>query len=190
MPPHTVALDPRTPRRRFLDEKSSYHALDGPGMPSIDSGVVQQMFGDDLPLFKSPLARVLRDFADLAAPIAISPNDLAGRSLTQARAHKLKGSAGVIGAVRVMQLAGAAETALEEGRPVGVVEEIIRQLAIALTALREEAELLFQRRPKQVEGTGVKAANSLDISTADIEELSALLESQNLAAVDKFALLS
>jgi PAS domain S-box-containing protein len=174
----------------ILDEKSSRHALDSPGMSSIDSGVVQQMFGDDLPLFKSLLARVLRDFEDLALPIAISPDDPDSRSLIKARAHKLKGSAGVIGAVKVMQLAGAAETALEECRPAEAVEKILRGLAIALITLREEAQVLFDRRSERIEVPDVNAANSHEIRSVDIEELTALLESQNLAAVDKFALLS
>jgi CheY-like chemotaxis protein len=174
----------------IVDEKSSRDAIGGPGMSSIDSGVVQQMFGDDLPLFKSLLARVLRDFEDLAVPIAISPDDPVSRNLIMARAHKLKGSAGIIGAVKVMQLAGAAETALEEGRPTETVEEILKRLAVALTTLREEAELLFERQPEPIEVADLNAANSLDISSVDIDELAALLESQNLAAVDKFALLS
>jgi HPt (histidine-containing phosphotransfer) domain-containing protein len=172
------------------DEKSSSPAIDGPGMLSIDSAVVQQMFGDELPLFKSLPARVLRDFADLAVPIAIASNDPVSRNLIQARAHKLKGSAGVIGAVKVLQLAGAAETALEEGRLNAVVEEILKRLAFALITLREEAELFFERQPEPIASTDLNSENILEIRGVDIEELSALLESQNLAAIDKFALIS
>jgi HPt (histidine-containing phosphotransfer) domain-containing protein len=158
-------------------------------MSSIDAGVVKQMFGDDLPLFKSMLARMLRDYADLALPISVSPDDQTIRSQLQGRTHKLKGSAGMIGATKVMLLAGAAEEALQECRPVDIVEGILRQLSSALTTLREEAEVLLARQPERDADTA-KVANPPNIGSADIDELCALLESQNLAAVDKFGLLS
>jgi CheY-like chemotaxis protein/HPt (histidine-containing phosphotransfer) domain-containing protein len=173
-----------------LDAKPAGHAVDGPLMSSIDAGVVQQMFGDDLSLFKSLLARMLRDYADLELPLSVSPDDQTIRSQLMGRTHKLKGSAGMLGATRVMQLAGAAEEALQECRPVDIVEGILGQLSLALTTLREEAELLLERQPERDADTGAKAANRPNIGTADIDELCALLESQNLAAIDKFGLLS
>jgi PAS domain S-box-containing protein len=173
-----------------LDTKPACHAVDGPLMSSIDAGVVKQMFGDDLSLFKSLLARMLRDYADLALPISVSPDDQTIRSQLQGRTHKLKGSAGMIGATKVMLLAGAAEEALQECRPVDIVEGILRQLSSALTTLREEAEVVLARQPQRHADSGAKVANPPNIGSADIDELCGLLESQNLAAVDKFALLS
>jgi hypothetical protein len=61
---------------------------------------------------------------------------------------------------------------------------------LALTTLREEAELLLDRTPKQDADGGATVANRPNIGPADIDDLCALLESQNLAAVDKFGLLS
>jgi hypothetical protein len=89
-----------------------------------------------------------------------------------------------------MLLAGAAEEALQECRPVDIVEGILRQLSSALTTLREEAEVLLARQPERDANSGAKVANPPNIGSADIDELCALLESQNLAAVDKFGLLS
>jgi PAS domain S-box-containing protein len=174
----------------ILDRKPAPHATDTPLMSSIDAGIVQRMFGDDLPLFKSLLARMLRDYADLALPICVSPDDRATRSQLEQRTHKLKGSAGMIGAPQVMRLAGAAERALQECRPADIVEEILRQLALALTTLREEAELLLERTPERDAVGGATVANRPYIGPADIDDLCVLLESQNLAAVDKFGLLS
>jgi PAS domain S-box-containing protein len=173
-----------------LGTKPAGHAVDAPLMSCIDAGVVKQMFGEDVALFKSLLARMLRDYADLALPISVSPDDQTLRSQLQGRAHKLKGSAGMIGATRVMRLAGVAEQALQECRPVNIVEGILRQLSSALTTLREEAEVLLARQPERDADTGARVAKPPNISTADIDELCALLESQNLAAVDKFAVLS
>jgi PAS domain S-box-containing protein len=173
----------------ILDTKPDPQPADRPLMPSIDAGVVQQMFGDDLSLFKSLLARMLREFADLALPIAVAPEDQSARSQLQGRTHKLKGSAGMIGATKVMRLAGAAEIALQEGGPVEVVERILTQLAQALIALREDTELLLER-PEQNAYLDAKAANGPAIGNAEIDELRALLECQNLAALDRFASLS
>jgi CheY-like chemotaxis protein len=170
----------------ILDTKPIRQAADRPVMPSIDAGVVQQMFGDDLSLFKSLLARLLREFADLALPIAVTPEDQPGQSQIQGRAHKLKGSAGMIGATKVMRLAGAAEIALQECRPVDIVEGILAQLALALTALREDTRYLLES-PEQNADSDATSANDPNIGNADIDELRALLECQNLAAIDKFA---
>src|ERR1700680_53853 len=133
---------------------------------------------------------MLRHYAALALTISVLPDDQTMRRQLQGRTHKLKGSSGMIGATRVMRFAGAAEEALQECRPVDIVEGILRQLSSALTTLREEAELLLARQPEPDADTGAKVANSPNIGTADIDELCALLESQNLAAVDKFGLLS
>jgi PAS domain S-box-containing protein len=173
----------------ILDAETTCSATAGPLMASIDAGVVQQMFGDDLPMFKSLLARMLREFADLALPISVSPDDRTARSEIQGRTHKLKGSAGMIGATKVMRLAGAAEIALQESRPADIVEGILKQLALAITTLREEAAG-FLDRPEPVAGTGAEVVTRPNIGNADIEELCTLLECQNLAAIDKFALLS
>jgi HPt (histidine-containing phosphotransfer) domain-containing protein len=173
----------------ILDTEPARQATHGPLMASIDAGVVQQMFGDDLPMFKSLLARMLRDFADLALPIAVPPDDETTRNEIEARTHKLKGSAGMIGATRVMRLAGAAEAALQDSRPAEFVEGILRQLAMALTTLREEAECLLAR-PEADAAAGAEAVQRPNIGNADIEELCALLECQNLAAIDKFDFIS
>jgi len=174
----------------ILDSKPAGPAAATRLMASIDAGTVQQMFGDDLSLFKSLLARMLVEFADFALPIAVSPSDQTNLSRIQARAHKLKGSAGMIGATRVMRLAGAVEAALQDGRMMVVVERILGQLAAALTTLREETELLSEKQLERDTDAVAPPSNRPKIGNPDIEALCALLECQNLAAMDKFALLS
>ncbi|MGA2344214.1 MAG: response regulator, partial [Steroidobacteraceae bacterium] len=173
----------------FDDKKSAVQGDGRPFMRSIDAAVVQQMFGDDLSLFKSLLARILRDYADFALPIEVAPDDeLACRHL-KARSHKLKGSAGMIGATNIMRLAGAAERALQDSRPAEVVEGILKKLAAALTTLREEAKPLLEPKagPEPARNACIDAAR---IDHAGVDELCALLEAQNLAAVEKFEGLS
>lgn len=158
--------------------------------PSIDAGVVQQMFGGDAALFKSLLLRVLHDFADLAMPISLPPDDPLTRSKLKARTHKLKGSASIVGATGVARCAGAAMIALEKSRPDKIVEKALWRLAAALTTLREDVARWTEAEAQQVAVDDGRLPDPGEIKSSDIDELRALLESQNLAAIDKFGVLS
>ncbi|MGA9025780.1 MAG: PAS domain S-box protein [Steroidobacteraceae bacterium] len=175
-----VILDPEPARR---DGNTLF-------MSSIDPAVVQQMFGDDLTLFKSLLGRILRDYADLSSPSSASLDDEATRSRLAARTHKLKGSAGMIGANRVMRLAGAAETALLKDRSLDAMGKILQQLAASLTTLREEAEPYLECRPAIEANARDVVGNPHQINTIEIDELCTLLDARDLSAIDKFSGLS
>jgi PAS domain S-box-containing protein len=174
----------------ILERKTVLHATAGRLIPSVDAAIVQRMFGDDLALFKQVLTRLLADYADLAIPRSVSSDDRCAGSALAARLHKLKGNAGMLGAARVMRLAGAAEESLRQDRAPDFVERMLRELASALTVLREEAEPFLEslREPDATwpGGTG----DPPDIGAGEIAELHALLESQNLAAVEKFGVLA
>jgi len=174
----------------ILDSEPAARNGDTLFMPSIDPAVVQQMFGDDLTLFKSVLGRMLRDYADLSLPNCISLDDEASRSLLAARAHKLKGGAGMIGANRIMRLAGAAETTLLKDRSLGAIEKILQQLASALTTLREEAEPYLERRPANEANSEHAAGDPQHIKTTEIDELCTLLDAHNLSAIERFGAVS
>jgi signal transduction histidine kinase/HPt (histidine-containing phosphotransfer) domain-containing protein len=174
----------------IVRSKAAISGTRGSLMIGIDSATVQRMFGDDLALFKSLLGRMLRDFADLAQPVPL--DDQASRDGLLARVHKLKGSAGIIGATRVIRFAAAAELALQLDRPIEVVEKILLKLAAALTTLPEDAASLLEQgneptpNAKSAAGTGDHPADP----SAQIRELQVLLEAQNLAAIDRFSALS
>jgi CheY-like chemotaxis protein len=175
----------------ILGTAPTNHPTDGPRlMSSIDAGTVQQMFGDDLSLFQSLLVRLLAEYTDLAVPVCFSPDDQTLRGQLTGRTHKLKGSAGMIGATDVMRLAGATEKALNQGRSVEAVEGLLRQLASALTTLGEEAGLYLKQQMDWEASTGTKSANCPNAGMAQLDELCGLLESQNLAVLDKFTLIS
>jgi HPt (histidine-containing phosphotransfer) domain-containing protein len=171
----------------ILDGQRRLHDAGRLRISSIDAAVVQQMFGDDQSLFESLLVRLLRDYADLALPISVLPADETARIELKRRAHKLKGSAGMIGATSVARLAGAAETALQQNRP---AEEVLRKLAAALTTLREEAQPWLERQSGREADTCTTTDNLPSIGDAGLEELHALIQSQNLSALDKFSALS
>jgi PAS domain S-box-containing protein len=159
-------------------------------MPCIDAGTVQQMFGDDLTLFKSLVVRLLHEYTDLAVPACVAAEDQTLRTQLTGRVHKLKGSAGMIGATEIMRLAGASEKALNQGRPVEAVEGLLAQLASALTTLGEEARLYLKQQVEWEAQAATEAVFHADADTAQLNELCALFESQDLAALDKFKLLS
>jgi len=171
----------------FDDKQGVGEGGSRPFMKSIDAGVVQQMFGDDQTLFRSLLARMLRDNAEFALPVAVSWDDAPECRELQGRMHKLKGSAGMIGATGIVRYAGAAERALQEGRSVEIIEGILTKLAAALITLKEEAASVLEEQQRQPGIGDGPATDGLAVGMSDIDELSGLLESQNLAAVDKFA---
>jgi PAS domain S-box-containing protein len=171
----------------IIDDKPASRVADPLHIPSIDAAVVRRMFGDDHSLFHSLLVRMLRDNADLALPVSVPPDGETAKMELKGRVHKLKGSAGMIGATGIARLAAAAETAVQRNSPVEAVASILNRLASALTTLREEADLSLTTRPEPDAAGGV--ANRPHVSAAEIDELRALLESQNLEAVDRFAAL-
>jgi HPt (histidine-containing phosphotransfer) domain-containing protein len=173
-----------------LDRRRGLQPAVEPLIPSIDADVVQRMFGQDLTLFTSALSRMLRDYVDFAEPISAPLGDQVVRSQLTARVHELRGSAGLMGAMGVMHLAGTAETALEQGRSIDVVGPILGRLTSAYSDMRDEAQFWLARQAEREALSDVKTAPRPTIEAADVEELYALLDSRNLAALDKFSLLS
>lgn len=158
-----------------------------PVLPStVDVGVVRQMFGADTGLFRSLLARMLADSADLAEPRR-APDDPTGRIALKNRLHKLKGTAGMIGASRIMRAAAAGECALQDARSAEAIDAALVQLAAELARLKEEATAYLQHSGETI------AAQMQPIEVpeagARLEFLCALLDSQNLAALGEFAAL-
>jgi hypothetical protein len=94
----------------------------------------------------------------------------------------------MIGATQIMRFAGAAERALQEARSVDSIEGILRKLAAALTTLREESEPFFAVWER--EASAAQPAECAGISTQDIDLLCGLFASQDLAAMDRFDLMS
>jgi PAS domain S-box-containing protein len=175
----------------ILDAQLALGSGDRPKlMPSIDAGIVQQMFGDDLTLFESLLVRLLQEYTDLAVPACVAADDQTLRAHLTGRVHKLKGSAGMIGATEIMRLAGASEKALNQGRSVDAVEGLLRQLASALATLGEETRPYLKRQVEWEARAGTETVFHPDADAAQLNALCALFESQDLAALDKFKMLS
>jgi len=158
--------------------------------PSADAGVVKELFGGYSPLFRSALSRMLRAYIDFGVPSSGRLDDQGARSQLQARVHALRGSAGLMGATRVMRLAGAAETALKQDCSIAILEPMLARLTSAFADMRDEAESWMARQVAREVISDAKAALHLAIGHSEFDDLHALLKSRNFAAVDKFDLLS
>ena len=148
------------------------------GIDGIESNDASARLGGDLGLFRSMLERLLGEFAGLAAPQRTA--DAASLAGHAARLHKLRGSAGMLGAKRIQQLAGDAEQACREGDAARAADIAARRSA-QWHALGRNAAPVLAQLPAPA-GTAIDAQ-----ALADFVEL---LRQQSLSALDRFSALS
>ena len=177
--------------------------LPGPGAPplpwpeieGIDGADAALRLGQDLGLFRSLLQRLFREFADLMAEPPVLPGKASECAALAARAHKLRGSAGMLGARAVQQQAAELEARLRRpvpavgaaaGAAVGAAippSELLAALARALRRLQQaSAPVLEQPLPPAVAG----APTDEPLTAAAHGDLLSLLRAQDLAASGRF----
>jgi hypothetical protein len=118
-------------------------ATGGPAWPAIDGIDMQDARNrlcDDPALFRSLLQRLLDDFVDIAVPSsrAVPP----GLAEQAGRLHKLKGTAGILGAKNIQHLADGAEAACKAGDGALAGQRAV-ELVTHLNALRLNAARAF-----------------------------------------------
>jgi PAS domain S-box-containing protein len=156
-----------------------------PEIDGIDSKDARERLNNDFELFRSMLKRLLGEFADVALPERASD---AGTIATHAgRMHKLRGSAGLLGAKAIQRLAGEAEAACVGG-DVALAGPLAEDLASELHRLRQSAEPAFQSRQAPAEDVLVQGGGPLEMDA--LAELVGLLRQQKLSAMDCFKTLS
>jgi len=111
-------------------------AIPWPDIDGIDTSAARERWCDDLALFRSMLERCLDEYADIGNPA--SSDIPAEQALQASRFHKLKGGAGLLGAMGIHRLAGEAEAACVAGERRDV-ERLAGELAAGLTRLRASA---------------------------------------------------
>jgi HPt (histidine-containing phosphotransfer) domain-containing protein len=155
-----------------------------PEIDGIDSSDVRERLSNDFVLFQSMLKRLLDEFSDVAIPaMARDPVALA---LYMGRMHKLKGSAGVLGAKTIQQLAGEAETACVAGE-VERAGHFATKLSAQLRRLRQSAAPTLMARA-QAEKTARPSGG--DLEPRALAELVDLLRQQSLSAMQRFTSIS
>ena len=156
-----------------------------PEIEGIDSEDARERLNNDFALFRSMLKRLLGEFADVALPGQASD---AGTLATHVgRMHKLRGSAGLLGAKAIQRLAGEAEAACVGG-DVALAGSLAEDLASELDRLRQSAEPAFQSRQAPAEEVLQQGGDPLEMSA--LAELVGLLRQQKLSAMDRFKTLS
>jgi PAS domain S-box-containing protein len=150
-----------------------------PEIDGIDSAAARLRFGDHLGLFRSLLGRLLDDFSDIAlADIGEVPHgSFAGRM------HKLKGSAGTLGANSIHRLAGLVEEACIAG-DAQELAQLRAQLSIRLRRLREAAAISSDAASSDEE-SGAEATDLL-LGTDEMRNLARMLRLQTQSSIELF----
>ncbi len=150
-----------------------------PSIDGIDLDDVRTRLGDDVQLFRSMLERLLREFTGLAAPA-----DPAATAALAGRLHKLRGSAGMLGATTIHRLASDGEAACRAD-DLPRVHRLVPKLAAQLRRLEDAARPFFEASARQADEAAAQAPGEID--PGDLLELERLLREQSLSALKCFS---
>jgi PAS domain S-box-containing protein len=157
-----------------------------PEIDGINSSDARTRASGDLDLFRSILERLIDEFSDLAIPAAA--HDAQGLAGHAARMHKLRGSAGMLGATAIHQLAGEAEAACLGGDGERAAHFTTRLLA-QMQRLADSAAPLFEAERAQPDVLEAQTSGA-ELDPRELAELVTLLRQQSLGALDRFTALS
>jgi CheY-like chemotaxis protein len=156
-----------------------------PEIEGIDSSDARERLSDDFGLFRSMLKRLLDEFSDVAIPlVAQDPRALAVHA---GRLHKLRGSAGLLGAKAIQQLAGEAEAACAAGQ-LELAAHLATRLATELQRLERSANPLLEAARAQADDAALADGDALEPRA--LADLVDLLRQQSLSALDRFNAIS
>jgi CheY-like chemotaxis protein len=181
-----VQLPPGAHARKPSEARGAAASLaPWPEIDGIDAADARERLNDDFELFRSMLKRLLGEFADVALPE--HAGDPVALAMHAGRMHKLRGSAGLLGAKTIQRLAGAAEAACVGG-DVALAGPLAVDLGCELEHLRRSAEPAFQSRQAPAEQAPLQDEASLTPDT--LADLVGSLRQQRLSAMDRFKALS
>ncbi|WP_198320935.1 PAS domain S-box protein [Azohydromonas aeria] len=155
-----------------------------PQVAGINIPAAAQCMGYDLPFFKSLLATLLRDTADLASEDGVRRQFDAGVAAFAARMHRVRGSAAMLGIESLEVVAQALESSADAGT---LTDSEVQVLGVDLVAALEELRLAYAalEPDPQPEAAGPAAP----MERSDVDAFIALLSRQSLdaeAMFDKF----
>jgi hypothetical protein len=156
-----------------------------PDIDGIDSSAVQARLGGDLDLFQGMLGRFLEEFEEVSVPLGAV--DAAALAVQASRMHKLKGSAGSLGATALHALAGDAETACRVG-DIELAADRSQRVAAQLRLLRLASDSVLGLVSSPPD-SGVTCADA-KLDPEALRELVHLLHERSLSARSRFNVLS
>jgi PAS domain S-box-containing protein len=162
--------------------------LPWPEIEGIDSADVALRLGQDLALFRGLLQRLFREFADLMVEPPVMPGKETECAALAARAHKLRGSAGMLGAGAVQRLAGELEARLRRPATAAGAAPLPDGMAALARALRQLQQASAPALAQPLPAAGATQAEPL--TPAARNELLQRLRSQDLSALDRFEALA
>jgi len=160
-------------------------AVPWPEIEGIDKSDARARLSNDFGLFRSMLERLLNEFSDVGASASASePEALV---IQAARLHKLRGSAGLLGAKEVQRVAREAEAACLAGEG-GLAADLATTLAMTLQRLARSAAPMLEAGRAQAGLAVLQSAGELEPRA--LPDLIALLRQQNLSAAARFMSIS
>ena len=183
---HVTPASDRSERKLYVvPETPARSAVPWPEIEGIDSSDVRARLSNDFGLFRSMLKRLLDEFFDVAMPaVAEGPVALA---IHKGRMHKLKGSAGMLGAKTIQRLASEAEAA-SAANEVERASQLATRLSAELQRLHQNAAPVFTATQAEAEEAALPSGGELEPQV--VAGLIDLLRQQSLSATDHFSSLS
>jgi PAS domain S-box-containing protein len=155
-----------------------------PSVPGLEVREIARDLNYDLPEYAVMLARLLRDGAQTCGLDARLLEHDEGRAQLAARVHKLRGSAGVLGAKTLFQHASDLDNALRRNEPEAVTLPLWQALRQCYSELSAALAPFIERTQAQsaVEASQPTAAGPAD---AQLRQLLELLQNNDLAALKR-----
>jgi PAS domain S-box-containing protein len=157
-----------------------------PHIDGIDAADAYARWCGDAPLFITMLSRLFVEFGAVRFPADLKISGAVAQFVRQM--HKLRGGACMLGARTVYTLAGEVEAACVS-EDVARAAELTARLSIEIQRLIKNAQSAIVAERIRAEEES-QSPCTVPIALPLIEELSALLRQQSLAAVDSFKSLS
>ena len=158
-----------------------------PTIEGISAADAQRRLEGDLLLFSQLLDLLCDEFADLAQA-TVPQDDPAALAAMAARLHKLAGSAGLLGARRLQQLAALAETAARRHAAPDELAQRITAVALALQQLLQASATwrLQARQQRSARAQSAPVAEPFADDDADFELWKQKLGANDLNALAQF----
>ena len=151
-----------------------------PEIDGIDSVDVRQRLSDDLGLFRSMLRRLLEEFPE--GTVALTKDGPAELAAHAGRMHKLRGSAGMLGAKTIQKIAAQAEAACTAGQPERATR-LGSKLEVELRRLWRSASSAVVVVPEHAPAV---PSDAIALDPEAIANFVELLRDQSLSAIDTF----
>jgi CheY-like chemotaxis protein len=165
-----------------LDQPPPPARVPWPAIAGIDLTDARVRLCDDFGLFVSNLKRLLNEFSDVSISSSEDPDALV---VYAARMHKLTGSAGMLGASAVQQLAIDARAACVAGETKRL-ERLAGALVVELGRLGQSAEPVLRTAKHRLREADTAAGAEDALTPQVVAELIEALRQQSLSAIYRF----